>query len=58
MGVVDATIINLFIGVGVLCDVAIIYLLRMRNVVALLVRIVVEGSNLIGNLLQLRTEST
>ena len=58
MDVVDATIINLFIGGIIHYDVAIFYLLRTRDAGALLVKIVVEGSNLMRNLLQLKTENT
>ena len=54
----DATIINLFIEGIMLYGVAIIYSLRMRNVAALQVKIVVEDSNLMRNLRQLRTENT
>ena len=58
MDAVGATIINLFIEGVTQQDVAIIYLLRMRNVGALPVKIVVEDSNLMKNLRQLRTENT
>ena len=58
MDVVDATIINLFIEGIKLYGAVIIYSLRMRNVAALQVEIVVEDSNLMRNLLQLRTENT
>ena len=58
MDAADATIINLFIEGVKLYGVVIIYSLRMRNVAALQVKIVVEGSNLTRNLLQLKTENT
>ena len=58
MDAMAAIITSLFIEGLTLYGAAIIYSLRMRNVGVLLVKIVVEGSNLTRNLLQLRTENT
>ena len=53
----DVIITSLFIEGLTLYGVVIIYSLRMRNVAALQVKIVVEGSNLTRNLLRLKTEN-
>ena len=58
MDAMAAIITSLFIEGLTLYGVVIIYSLRMRNVAALQVKIVVEDSNLMRNLRQLRTENT